>query len=367
MIEVTIDTRARLGQLQALRFAAALAVVLYHLFGTFGAKQNAFSIGASGVDIFFVLSGFVIAYSAFPRAEPANFVMRRLARIVPLYWALTLAIAAMVLLFPRLFNSTTFSGINLLKSLFFIPYEKENGLVQPMLFLGWTLNYEMFFYALFASTLLFPNWSPIYPCALVVSLVALGRVVAVDSVVFRFYTDPIMLEFVFGIVLCLLWRFDSNFVRRHAVHFLLAFVALAAVSLFVEAGLFRPFIQGIAALGLVAAMLSVTMPKKVWAAALLIFGNASYSLYLSHPYVIQIYSNLIGIDSSIPIVTLGAVATLALCIALSVALYFLLEVRAQNWITGQWNAWSATSGRSHVTDPTPAKSIASSEAAARDL
>src|SRR5882672_247790 len=165
-----------LDSVQALRALAALCVVVYHV--------DFVGRGAFGVDIFFVISGFIICHVT--AKDHDGFLRKRLIRIVPLYWAGTLCLYCLGLVAPRLLQSEpTLSG--LVNSLLFIPYAKEGGRVYPILFLGWTLNYEMFFYALFACALaLNRRLAPITVCAALVVLVAAGQPVAPSSVIGRF-------------------------------------------------------------------------------------------------------------------------------------------------------------------------------------
>jgi exopolysaccharide production protein ExoZ len=151
----------RFDELQALRAIAAGMVVLEHALLTYNAKVSAvnytgsslFELGDFGVRLFFCISGFIIFISA-AKLMPgvfsaANFAVRRLIRIVPLYWCATL-IYALKLSFQG--APPTFE--ELLYSLLFIPYLAENGLMRPILGAGWTLNFEMFFYAVLALSIL---------------------------------------------------------------------------------------------------------------------------------------------------------------------------------------------------------------------
>jgi peptidoglycan/LPS O-acetylase OafA/YrhL len=122
--------------IQALRAIAALSVVLYHI--------DIIGIGSSGVDIFFVISGFVIAKSG-SNVDAVQFYSRRLFRIVPIYWIGTILVFGIAIVAPHLLKHTDADLADLIRSLIFIPYLKSSGLAQPVLFLGWTLNYEMFF------------------------------------------------------------------------------------------------------------------------------------------------------------------------------------------------------------------------------
>src|SRR5271166_6609820 len=125
--------RQFLNNLQVVRAFAAGTVVLVHLCQVYGFRSP---FGLCGVDVFFVLSGFIMAMLS--TREKNDFLARRLIRIVPLYWLCTFAVFFAALLMPGLLHSTTPDWNNLLKSLFFLPYRKESGAVQPLLFLGWT-------------------------------------------------------------------------------------------------------------------------------------------------------------------------------------------------------------------------------------
>jgi exopolysaccharide production protein ExoZ len=106
------------------------------------------SWGASGVDIFFVISGFVMAHTTRDSTDAVTFFRKRIARIVPLYWIALLWTARHALPSP---------DADLLKDFFFVPHwstEFPNS-VNPILRQGFTLNYEMFFYALFALAMIF--------------------------------------------------------------------------------------------------------------------------------------------------------------------------------------------------------------------
>ena len=104
---------------------------------------------ASGVDLFFVISGFIMVYSSEDlfgaRGAWRTFLTRRLVRIVPLYW-LTTAITIPLM-------SLTVDWQSLLGSYFFIPYRAPSNAIVPLHGVGWTLNLEMFFYVIFAAAI----------------------------------------------------------------------------------------------------------------------------------------------------------------------------------------------------------------------
>ncbi len=99
-------------------------------------------IGWSGVDLFFVISGFVMTYTVAKHDySRKDFLLHRVARIVPMYWATTFATAILVVIAPSMFQTTHFGLSNFLQSLVFIPArDPVDGAITPLLHLGWTLN-----------------------------------------------------------------------------------------------------------------------------------------------------------------------------------------------------------------------------------
>src|SRR5262249_32712209 len=118
-----------------------------------------------------------------------------------LYWAATLCVFATVLVAPRLFRTTTASVPHLVASLLFIPRESAAGEMQPTLALGWSLNFEMFFYAAFAVALgISRRWSPLICAGWLVAFVVAIHAIGTESEILSFYARPIVLEFALGIL-----------------------------------------------------------------------------------------------------------------------------------------------------------------------
>ncbi len=340
MVRTQGDARSKLLGLQVLRFVAALGVFLFHIGSGFqlkwGYASNIFGFGAAGVDIFFIISGFIIAYTTDAAKGAWLFYRRRLVRIIPLYWTLTLGIVAIAMIKPDLLNSTYVSGETLFKSLFFIPFEKTNGTVRPLLFLGWTLNYEMFFYSVYAMCLTVGLRVPLAPAALIVVLVLLGRVIEIDNVAWVFYTSPLMLEFVFGIGLYLLHAHrPSLFAGNGPVVFGIFATSLVVRWLIPD----LPWLvaNGVPAAILVAAVLPWVPRKTPLVLFLVLLGDASYSLYLTHPYIIQALIKVAPEGAGQIAQALVAFASCLLSIALSILLYRTIERPAQKLL----NPWSS--------------------------
>jgi exopolysaccharide production protein ExoZ len=246
-------------------------------------------MGTFGVDVFFVLSGFLMWAITKEGSSPAKFALRRAQRIVPLYWIATLLVFVGVS--AGLFGKTVGSVEQLLKSLLFIPYYNQHGDIWPLLVPGWTLNYEMFFYAVFALLLLAPRQSqPIAVTGILAALVLAGLSFEPSGAAARFYTDPIILEFAAGMWLGVLWKANRLPILPGwslAVIVLLSVVIAAWVSKVGAPGDLRPILYGIPATALVAAALSYA-GRAYRSRPAEFLGDASYSIYLWHTIAISV-------------------------------------------------------------------------------
>ena len=323
--------------IQLLRAIAAIAVVLVHFNGVelmLTGRTNETPVLyplASGVDLFFVISGFIMVTSSNDLfgAERASslFLMKRLARIVPLYWLTTLLIIPAEMMHP--------TWQTLLGSLLFIPSRIPTGQIVPINGVGWTLNFEMFFYALFAVAVCWRR-SIAVPAliAFMVAAVVAGAVFMPHEAILQYWSDPIILEFVFGMLIALLY------VRRVSlpalVRILLICVGIGALWHY---GHYIPAAgmpSGYRALfcGIPAAMIftGTVLGKPVkyieggWLGSVVnLLGGASYALYLIHPLVgSMIFRMWQGDLNQFPIHHVFAGA-LAVAICLSIAGHLLFE------------------------------------------
>lgn len=209
-----------LRSIQILRALAACLVLFGHCLheaGYVAAKTGKLPPTASfldwgiGVDIFFVVSGFIMVYTTVelfgrPRAA-AVFLKRRIVRIVPLYWLITTALILVYLVAPRLLNVPIDGWRSIVTSFLFIPDLRANGEVRPIMALGWTLNYEMFFYVAFAFSLMLPlKRAFIGLVAFFVGISILGAMVTMPAQALTFWTNSIVLEFLFGVAIGIAYR-----------------------------------------------------------------------------------------------------------------------------------------------------------------
>lgn len=327
---------SKLPHIQILRAFAALCVVAFHAqndaavvaarLGTNFATSGAFP-WLAGVDVFFVISGFIMVYASSrwfgSEGAPRVFLAHRLARIVPLYWVTTAIYLAVVFFAPALLNSEYLEPRFVAASFFFIPAPRPDGTVQPLYSLGWTLNYEMFFYGLFAVAVMFPRRRalPTLICALIL-IVGLGKALGPLPQPFGFWSDPIILEFAFGAAIG--WaRIEGAFLNPPARLCLsLLGLALLAGDLTRPAAylvLSRPLAYGVPASLLVASAAFVSPAPREGRNAMMragvLLGDASYALYLLHPFVIRALRELVTRSGSAHLI--GAWGFVVLCVAVA--------------------------------------------------
>jgi exopolysaccharide production protein ExoZ len=279
---------------QYLRAIAALSVMMFHASLKAGCS---FPAGPAGVDVFFVISGFIIASILEARPiSPGKFLAGRLIRIVPAYWTVTLTMLAVSKIAPRLFPNMQPTESHVVYSLLFVPHIHPQGQVFPLLAAGWTLNYEMFFYLLFAACLLLPRRIR-FPALIgvLVTLVLAGRVVEIESPVLRCFTSPLLLEFAAGVCVAEAAR------RRALVSWRIGAVAMVAGG---AAFVIQHFLPGASSdlrllmWGLPATLLvggAISFEHQLHVPLIpfgMQLGAASYAIYLVHGLTISAVSRL---------------------------------------------------------------------------
>jgi exopolysaccharide production protein ExoZ len=327
------ERRARtVVAIQYLRAVAAGLVAFHHALGIPIYAHYTAHFGTVGVDLFFVISGFIM-WTTTEQSEPApvRFWLARIVRVVPLYWIFTTIYVAAALITPESFYVVHLDLAHIVKSYLFVPAAHPTlGMILPVYALGWTLNYEMFFYLVFGLCLFVP-W-PRARFALLAAafllLVACGLLVRPDGAIARTYTDPILLEFLAGVMLAIL----SPLLMRCGTLAGLALVtaAIVWVAIVFGCGLAaeRILSHGIPAVMAVAGALMIepvarARPSRLW----LMLGDASYSIYLAHPFaqrILLIAANRIVAVAAIPPALYVPVALLV-GIAGGVLCHFLIE------------------------------------------
>lgn len=284
--------------IQFLRGVAALAVLFYHLYSVndryFAHLQmpDFFQIGKAGVDLFFVVSGFIIYVVSsrdFGFADAKPFLLKRVCRVYPVYWFYTALILLASLFLPGGINRSQGGEFDILRSLLLLPQEK-----LPVLMVGWTLVYEMYFYLIFAVIIVFfvPH-QRIMVVAILGLLTSLGAVWNYDSPTLAVILNPLVLEFFAGCFCAYLLVGRGTrlpFPRSSAIVSSLSFVfLLMTLPKFVDVGMMSNW-QRLLYFGLPAAICLFALVNAELCGMKFFgkwLGDCSYTLYLSHILVLN--------------------------------------------------------------------------------
>lgn len=303
----------RLQSVQVLRGVAALLVLIFHtsavLVGeeykstrTFGAFWEQ---GYAGVDMFFVISGFIMVYvtqgQAPSAASAAKFLYGRITRVYPLWWIF--AILMMIYFWisyqqpapPDRINPNDVLAYSI-KSLLLIPQEH-----YPVLVTGWTLIHEILFYIIFAAGLLLPRkslpvWLGLWTVLIIgVSLIAPSTSSATNY--WQLLTSPFNLEFIFGAALaCYLNRYDTKGSAGVLLLGLIGFAATMIIGLNIQHTAFlwgRVLAYGLSSMLILYGAIGMERSGKLRLPRFFIhLGDWSYSLYLSHLLVVLTLSRV---------------------------------------------------------------------------
>ncbi len=303
----------RIESIQALRGIAAVMVILCHCrwhfcFGGLNVGEMIFSHGAMGVDLFFIISGFIMTITTAKTrgisSTPADFFIKRIARILPLYWAAT----SMYVFFdrgPSWFVQGENIGV-LIKSFLWVPANLHGAPPEfghPPMGVGWTLNYEMLFYLIFGISLFFKEKRWIFTFGtFAILLVAIPLFYGHFTFDTRaplwqnpsylsFVTNPILWEFIIGVGIGLLYVSKINVPNRWIAKGILGIAICLFVGQYVS-GIKAGF--GILGWGLSSSLLMLSLTLYVKTNPLpvprfaVFLGTISYSLYLTH-LIVQVF------------------------------------------------------------------------------
>lgn len=286
--------------IQALRAVAAAMVVIYHIVhmeqvygGGASVLGGPANFGFAGVDIFFVISGFIMAAVTAGRFGDAagawKFLCRRAIRIFPLYWLCTAVVVAALLVRPALLDPDL-AEKSVMASLLLLP--QEGG---PLLVVGWTLTYELFFYTVTALALACSSNSrvPLLVLGWAVVLLVL-QMLPTHNPSSNLLTSPLAFEFMAGALSGLYWR---KLPARHALLTVMgagAWMVAAGVLLvdhahYGQADAVRVVAFGLPAAFLVAGLARLEIDGRIRPPRFAVsLGDASYSLYLTHLFVLSL-------------------------------------------------------------------------------
>ena len=313
---------SRLASLQILRGLAAWIVVFHHFMQLFFNFQCSHWLscfvaqrGNVGVDVFFVISGFVMVVTTHGRGmTPRTFAAKRVARIVPAYWLWTAILAALVLalpngLYPYGISSHSAVFESALLSIFFVPHQNPAAYgLFPLLTVGWSLNYEMLFYAVFAASLVLQGTRQLLLVGAV--LVLLSSFWPWRLPLSEFLHNKLIWEFLYGVLLG--WCFATRRLPMNkAAGAVLAILGIAFIAAFSPQ--YRAMTWGLGSLLIVYGALCLE-DHAARLRLLVRLGDLSYSTYLGHCVVLFLLVDIhrsIGQPGLWPMFLLvGVVATL---------------------------------------------------------
>ncbi len=309
--------------LQILRAVAAWMVVYVHYMQMFyGTEYDTVigyffrNYGGLGVDIFFVLSGFVMYFSA-SNTSGESFFLKRLFRVAPAYWFYTLLLVPWVAIFPVEYSATSYNITTLLASLLFIPTDNPGSLPEgfPFLTVGWTLNIEMVFYTVLTLAILLSRKKARLLCFIIIllsPLIVWQKNFPFHAILSSFY----LYEFLAGFSIAFITNTYSKYIFRYRL--LLSCLFLSIVVFCFKFGFVHIFYKILFASSLV--FLAVLLNGYLNANNKIVnhlvkLGDFSYSTYLSHPLVLGLFLHYFGNNLSL-------FNEIAVIIGISIMVYF---------------------------------------------
>lgn len=305
-----------------MRGIAAMSVVICHT-GMFGR-------GTFGVDLFFCISGFIMMLVTEKSCH--NFLKKRFLRICPIYYMLTIAAFSMALIAPGLLRTPTANPFDLLRSFLFI-----GGEDKIVVGVGWTLCYEMMFYVLFFIAFKINHARRHIIATILLALpVVAGFIINCENDYFKFYTRPQILEFALGMMAFkILNPKNPATAPRNATYLLIPAVVLYASLFFLEPLLVNYLKYVIPVFTFIPFVLTArALQNRKMPRFLVMLGNTSYSMYLTHTFILTAFSRLVfDIDHAITPASLAAsLLVTGIVVGVSYLSWYLIEQKFTNWL-----------------------------------
>ena len=303
--------RKTIYSIQTLRGLAASMVVFFHAqvlieiymerYGIQAAVLNSVEplriVGASGVDIFFAISGFIMAYITHQQRgsfkEVMPFLKRRFIRILPLYWFYLSVFVLLLISVPHLFNRAVFNWHDVIYSYLLVPYTSEANPTAPLIGLAWTLWYELFFYALVALGLFMREKTFILLIGLLFlfTVFLLPQLASARFALILMLNNPVLFEFLAGFICGVVFLSELTLPKWLASIFFILTLTLY-VAWFVD---YPQIPVGFASTSLVAFAIVLEKSCVLRIPSFLIeLGNSSYSIYLSHCLVLPALGKMLA-------------------------------------------------------------------------
>jgi exopolysaccharide production protein ExoZ len=321
---------------QCLRALAALFVVGFHatllLHDNFTPNSWVWDNGNAGVDLFFVISGFIMVVSSRRLVGQADgwrrFITARLSRIVPMYWLATTAKLLSIAAIPEMARHTSLTVWNTIASFLFLPSFDGAGIIKPVLPVGWTLSYEMLFYCVFAAALFLARDPLVVVLPVLAALTLVSLMIPPDWPAITSLASPFLLEFLFGVIIGR--AFLAKWLQEIPAVWAIALGGAGLVGLAVlpvDGAWERVALWGPAA----AAAVAGAVMCEAWLGRRLpdLFvqiGEASYSMYLTHVFVLPVIGVVLAKSGMTGLAL--AVALVSSCVVVST----ITSLVAHKWV-----------------------------------
>lgn len=319
------EKKQMLPCLQLIRFIAAMGVMLSHI--GFGDSYITGITFSAGVNLFFCISSFLMMYTTQEKC-PKNFVAKRLIRLLPLYWTLTIAafVASKLLSGFGFFDDISFT--ELIKSLFCIPYSrgglKTNSVIRPIVGPAWTMGYDVWFILVFFVAMkLSQKYRGIICSIICLSVVIIGNLLP-ENPISHFMGRLYWLNYVTGVIVFYLYKLaEKKGVLDNKKRFWLCLVAVVGLVLVyvgrkvIEWNILLSFLVIITVL---IGLAGIKMPSSI-----MNFGKISYSFYLTHYFVIMIIGMVVDFEMLNTATVIGTVVAFAVSLLTGYIGYWLFE------------------------------------------
>lgn len=322
-----VNSKNKIELLQIIRLFAASFIIIYHC-GIFGER------GYFGVEIFNILSGFLLIYTTEGLKNNNKFLLKKIIRIIPLYWLLTLVAYIIISFKPSLSVMSQPNFIDFIKSLFFIPFKNSAGYNVPILAVGWTLNYEIIFSIIFYIAMKINHESRAkYAVILTVLFVFINSLFR-GSYIFTYYSDIYLFEFLLGIISYYLikmldFKMDNKFKIILKIFSVIIIVYLIS-DYGVNCGLHRLFRLGIPSM-LLFINLYLLYNNHDFDNRFVKLGNITYSVFLIEYFTTAIY-RVICSNYSFGYQLLFLFPLFVITFALSYISYSLIEIKFSRYL-----------------------------------
>lgn len=310
----------RLDSIQVLRGIAAILVVLFHfrhyindVYPIKDLGDRMFLFGEAGVDLFFVISGFIIVYSSMNKEKNSfsEFMIKRIFRLYPLYF--------FVLTFYLLtYHDEIFNLNNIIKSYVLIPIDfngKGPWFGLSTIYTAWTLTYEMYFYIAFAIAILINHKYRACICILII----LAIMVFSQKIIYGnnfinpittknsfsgswfnliFISSPLIVDFIYGMVVAYVYILYEKY-KINSKFFTFIFLIVLSISSIAmisnKTGAIGPLSWGLCSVGIVLSLLIISKNTEIKYHKFMVYlGEMSYSIYINHVVVKKVAFSYIG-------------------------------------------------------------------------